>query len=88
MDSKTINKTTAPVYPQTRSGNGTGNGVVPNGAHPPGEPGEEEWQTRSKGQIIVVMISVMLGILLAALDQTIVGPALPKIIGDLNCFDQ
>jgi EmrB/QacA subfamily drug resistance transporter len=88
MDSRNINKTTAQVYPQTKSGNGTGNGVVPNGAHPPGEPAEEEWQTRSKGQIIVVMISVMLGILLAALDQTIVGPALPKIIGDLNGFDQ
>src|SRR5437868_6906500 len=33
------------------------------------------------------MTSVLLGILLAALDQTIVGPALPKIIGDLNGFD-
>src|SRR5258708_2846105 len=35
----------------------------------------------------VIMFSVMLGILLAALDQTIVGPALPKIIGDLHGFD-
>src|SRR3712207_164472 len=33
------------------------------------------------------MVSVLLGILLAALDQTIVGPALPRIIGDLNGFD-
>ncbi|MEO5951413.1 MAG: MDR family MFS transporter [Chloroflexia bacterium] len=41
----------------------------------------------SRGQIFAVMASVLLGILLAALDQTIVGPALPKIIGDLQGFD-
>jgi EmrB/QacA subfamily drug resistance transporter len=39
-------------------------------------------------QLIAVMASVLLGILLAALDQTIVGPALPRIIGDLGGFDQ
>jgi len=61
--------------------------VVPPAALPAIEP-EEEWQVRPKGQIIAVMASVMLGILLAALDQTIVGPALPKIIGDLNGFEQ
>ena len=33
------------------------------------------------------MSSVLLGILLAALGQTIVGPALPTIIRDLNGFD-
>lgn len=41
----------------------------------------------SRGQILAVMASVLLGILLAALDQTIVGPALPKIIGDLQGFE-
>lgn len=39
-------------------------------------------------QLITIMVSVMLGLLLAALDQTVVGPALPKISGDLNGFDQ
>jgi EmrB/QacA subfamily drug resistance transporter len=34
------------------------------------------------------MLSVLLGILLAALDQTIVGPALPRIVGDLQGFDR
>jgi EmrB/QacA subfamily drug resistance transporter len=34
------------------------------------------------------MGSVLLGMLLAALDQTIVGPAMPKIIGDLQGFEQ
>lgn len=38
-------------------------------------------------KLAAVMISVMLGLLLAALDQTVVGPALPKIIGDLQGFD-
>ncbi len=39
-------------------------------------------------QLLVVMLSVLLGILLAALDQTIVGPALPKIVGDLQGLDR
>lgn len=38
-------------------------------------------------QLMVIMISVLLGLLLAALDQTIVGPALPKIIADLGGFE-
>ena len=89
MESRTNNRPVAPTYPAVKNGtgNGTGNGVVPPGALPAVEP-EEEWQVRPKGQIIAVMASVMLGILLAALDQTIVGPALPKIIGDLNGFEQ
>jgi len=33
------------------------------------------------------MLSVLLGILLAALDQTIVGPAMPRIIADLKGFE-
>src|SRR6266550_36878 len=48
-----------------------------------------EDKTYIKGtQLLIVMISVLLGILLAALDQTIVGPALPKIVGDLQGFDR
>lgn len=38
-------------------------------------------------RLAIIMVSVLLGILLAALDQTIVGPALPKIIGELQGFD-
>ncbi|HEX8228173.1 MAG TPA: MDR family MFS transporter [Chloroflexia bacterium] len=38
-------------------------------------------------QLATIMISVLLGILLSALDQTIVGPAMPRIIGDLNGFE-
>jgi MFS family permease len=34
--------------------------------------------------IIPVVASVMLGILLAALDQTIVSTAMPKVVGDLG----
>jgi EmrB/QacA subfamily drug resistance transporter len=48
----------------------------------------EQPRTYSRGQILAVMSSVLLGILLAALDQTIVGPALPRIIADLQGFDR
>ncbi len=41
-------------------------------------------ETLSQRQIIFVMLSVMLGMLLAALDQTIVGTAMPRVIADLN----
>ena len=39
-------------------------------------------------KLAIIMTSVLLGILLAALDQTIVGPALYKITVDLNGFQQ
>jgi EmrB/QacA subfamily drug resistance transporter len=63
---------------------GSRNGKAPNGWGMMGSEGHEI----SGRTIVTVMVGVMLGILLAALDQTIVGPALPKIIGDLNGFDQ
>jgi EmrB/QacA subfamily drug resistance transporter len=46
----------------------------------------EETVERPKN-LLVLMSGVLLGILLGALDQTIVGPAMPKIIGDLNGFE-
>src|SRR5262245_10919487 len=36
----------------------------------------------------IVMAALMLGLLLAALDQTIVATALPTIVGDLGGLDQ
>jgi EmrB/QacA subfamily drug resistance transporter len=51
-------------------------------------PAAAQPHTYSRGQILAVMSSVLLGILLAALDQTIVGPALPRIIADLQGFDR
>jgi EmrB/QacA subfamily drug resistance transporter len=41
-------------------------------------------ETLSRRRIIEVIIAVMLGMLLAALDQTVVGTAMPRIIVDLN----
>src|SRR6476646_1419815 len=38
--------------------------------------------------LISVLLSLMLTLLLEALDQTIVGTALPKIIGQLHGFDR
>ncbi|HZC79871.1 MAG TPA: MDR family MFS transporter, partial [Ktedonobacterales bacterium] len=39
-------------------------------------------------QLIVALAGVLLSILLAALDQTIVGTALPRIVAELNGFDR
>jgi EmrB/QacA subfamily drug resistance transporter len=41
----------------------------------------------SRGRLISILIGVMLGMLLAALDQTIVGTALPRIVADLGGLD-
>jgi len=38
----------------------------------------------SRRRIAAVLVSVMLGMLLSALDQTVVGTAMPRIIADLN----
>lgn len=48
------------------------------------EGGADAPQYFSHQQIIVVMIGVMAGMLLAALDQGIVGTALPRIVSDLG----
>jgi len=39
-------------------------------------------------RLVLVTVGVMLALLLAALDQTIVGTAMPRIIADLNGFNQ
>jgi EmrB/QacA subfamily drug resistance transporter len=39
-------------------------------------------------QLVLVTVGVMLALLLAALDQTIVGTAMPRIIAELNGFDR
>jgi EmrB/QacA subfamily drug resistance transporter len=46
-----------------------------------------ETKNLSKKRIIMIMIGLMFGILLASLDSTIVGTAMPKIIEKLNGFD-
>ncbi|HWZ20296.1 MAG TPA: MDR family MFS transporter, partial [Ktedonobacteraceae bacterium] len=43
--------------------------------------------TLSRGRIFSILLGVILGMLLAALDQTIVGTALPHIVADLGGLD-
>lgn len=45
---------------------------------------EEEFPHRSSREIITIMSGLMITMLLATLDNTIVGPALPTIVGDLG----
>jgi EmrB/QacA subfamily drug resistance transporter len=54
---------------------------APSATHPAGQP----WGlTLSRRRIVMVIVSLILGMLLAALDQTIVGTAMPHIVADLN----
>jgi EmrB/QacA subfamily drug resistance transporter len=53
----------------------------PGGAAPAAEPGDSGLSQR---RITVVFVTILLGILLSALDQTIVSTALPTIVGDLG----
>ncbi len=50
----------------------------------PSPGGDESPAYLSHEQILIVMIGVMSGMLLAALDQSIVGTALPRIVSDLG----
>lgn len=49
---------------------------------------EEEHQERTHAEIMVVIGALMVAMLLASLDQTIVGTALPKIAVDLHGLDK
>jgi EmrB/QacA subfamily drug resistance transporter len=45
---------------------------------------EHSWSNLSKRRTWLVLASVMMGMLLAAVDQTVVGTAMPRVIADLN----
>ena len=51
-------------------------------------PGAQSYQDLSKRQLIGTIIGLQLTLLLAALDGTIVGTAMPSIIGQLQGFDR
>ena len=54
-------------------------------AEPRAQAAPQPWgMTLSRRRIAFVIASVMLGMLLSALDQTVVGTAMPRIIADLN----
>src|SRR5262245_22007740 len=47
-------------------------------------PAQVQRPTLNRRQILLLMVGLMTGLLLAALDQTIVGTALPTIVGELG----
>ncbi len=55
-------------------------------APPPGDGADQGYLSHK--QILVVLFGVMAGMLLAALDQSIVGTALPRIVSDLGGLDK
>ncbi len=56
------------------------------GAAGPG--GNAGFQSLTRRQLVLTIIGLQLTLLLAALDATIVGTAMPSIIGQLNGFDR
>jgi EmrB/QacA subfamily drug resistance transporter len=54
----------------------------------PAPEGLQSLSTLPRARIVVTVIGVLLGLLLAALDQTIVATALPRIVSDLGGFDR
>ena len=81
-------RTASLFRPKTKSTNA--DRVVNTAVTPPASvsaaagPTHDEPQERSHAEIMVVITALMLAMLLAALDQTIVSTALPKIASDLN----
>jgi EmrB/QacA subfamily drug resistance transporter len=61
----------------------TADAAAPNGAAAYGDPGEGVPDLDHR-RVLVIIGALMLGMLLAALDQTIVSTALPTIVGDLG----
>ena len=58
--------------------------TTPSGA----PPRVASYQNLSRRALVLTVIGLMLALLLAALDQTIVGTAMPRIIADLHGFEQ
>jgi EmrB/QacA subfamily drug resistance transporter len=56
-----------------------GKGKSPGVSHAPSETGFEKTRART-----LIMIGLSLGMLMASLDQTVVGTSLPKIVGELG----
>ena len=68
-----------------RSGGAGAVGERQEALHREREAAHQPWgDTLSRRRIVFVLISILLGMLLSALDQTVVGTAMPKIIADLN----
>jgi EmrB/QacA subfamily drug resistance transporter len=53
----------------------------------PGPAGQPSFSTLPRRQVIGTMVGLMLALLLSALDQTIVGTAMPRIVADLQGFE-
>ena len=49
---------------------------------------DEDARYLSHREIVVVLFGLMAGVLLAALDQSIVGTALPRIVSELGGLDK
>ncbi|MBO8187040.1 MFS transporter [Streptomyces sp. DW4-2] len=81
--------------PESASGGGPASGPAPGGAAsgggqggPPAETGPQPEVSLSPRRLRLVFGALLLSLLLAALEQTIVATALPKIVGELDGLRQ
>lgn len=56
--------------------------------HPSSTIEEDDQPRYTRRETLLTMVGVLIVMLLASLDQTIVGTAMPRVIADLNGFDQ
>src|SRR6202795_2379249 len=74
---------TSPTFPGGPPSGATPSGAAPNGAAAYAAP-DDAVPDLDHRRVLVIIGALMLGMFLAALDQTIVSTALPTIVGDLN----
>ncbi len=84
--------------PRPAAAGGAGNGAGPSGPTGPNGPSGSSGQSGQSGpdasgylshrQILIVLGGLMAGMFLAALDQSILGTALPRIVSDLGGLDK
>ncbi|QPP05798.1 MFS transporter [Streptomyces bathyalis] len=68
------------------AGRGTGHGTEP--GQPAESPQQDSPAGLSRRRVRLVFVGLMLALLLAALEQTIVATALPRIVGELHGLDR
>jgi EmrB/QacA subfamily drug resistance transporter len=78
------NEARPPDQPTARAAAPPDGSAAPPAARSIAAPGRPWGETLTKKRIVLVLLSVNLSMLLGALDQTVVGTAMPRVIADLN----
>ena len=92
MSESALRQHAAPAHERPKGDQGPGQ---PDIGQPDGQPDARQPDPASRdgerpvtNNVVVIFVALMLAVLLAALDQTIVATALPTIVGDLHGVSQ